>query len=62
MSAKNRRAYVAVRLPPEGLARIRGFAERETEGNISQMIRKLLTEAIRHRDARADAPIPEEPT
>ena len=52
MSARNRREYVAVRLSPEGLTRVRGFADVETEGNVSQMIRKLLAEAIQQRDPR----------
>jgi len=41
-----------VRLAVDGLSRIRAMAEQETEGNVSQMVRKLLAEAIQHRDAR----------
>ena len=40
----------AVRLTDSGLDRVRGLAEAETEGNVSQMIRKLLAEAIAVRD------------
>lgn len=47
------REYVAVRLSPEGLAKVRELAEQETEGNASQMIRKLLGEALAARTNRA---------
>jgi hypothetical protein len=47
-----RREYVPVRLSVSGLDRIREMAAQETEGNVSQMIRKLLAEAIQHRDAK----------
>lgn len=50
MPTRRPREYVSVRLSPEGLDRVRELAARETEGNISQMIRKLLTEALAHRD------------
>lgn len=56
MPARNRREYVAIRLSPEGLARVREFAKVETEGNVSQMVRKLLGEAIQHRDAKNRGP------
>jgi hypothetical protein len=44
------RKFTGIRLSDEGLARVREMAEVETEGNVSQMIRKLLAEAIAHRD------------
>ncbi len=44
------REHTAVRLSPAGLARVKELAEVETEGNVSQMIRKLLAEAITARD------------
>ncbi len=43
------REYLSVRLAPAGLAKVRELAAVETEGNVSQMIRKLLSEAL---DAR----------
>jgi len=46
------REYVPVRLSADGIKVIRALAEAETEGNISMMIRKLLTEALQHRDAQ----------
>lgn len=44
-----RRTFVGVRLSPEGLARVRELAATETKGNLSQMVRTLLAEAIRAR-------------
>lgn len=44
------REYVPVRLSPEGLAKVRELARKETEGNVSQMIRKLLAEALASRE------------
>jgi hypothetical protein len=52
MSKKVAREYVAVRLSPDGLARVREMASTETEGNISQMVRRLLSEAIAARDRK----------
>ena len=46
--SSNTRALVSVDLADT----FRALAEAETEGNVSQMIRKLLTEALQHRDAR----------
>lgn len=43
----------AVRLTDNGLDRVRELAEVETEGNVSQMIRKLLREALDARAAEA---------
>ena len=45
-----RREHTAIRLSPDGLAKVRELADKETEGNVSQMVRKLLREAL---DARA---------
>lgn len=50
--ARKRREYVPVRLGVDGLERVRQLADEETEGNVSQMVRKLLAEAIQHRDAK----------
>lgn len=50
------REHVPVRLSTDGMQRIRALAEEETEGNISMMIRKLLTEALQHRDAQKGKP------
>lgn len=52
MAEPRRREHIAVRLSPDGLARVRELAEQETEGNVSQMIRKLLGEALATRDVR----------
>lgn len=38
------------------LAPVRAFAAAETEGNVSQMIRKLVREAIAARQAQARPP------
>jgi hypothetical protein len=48
----DRRAHTAVRLSPDGLARVRELAAEETEGNVSAMLRKLLSEALVARDKR----------
>jgi hypothetical protein len=52
MTSRSPREYVSVRLSPSGLTRVRELADRETEGNLSQMIRKLLSEALAARDRR----------
>lgn len=44
-----RREYIGVRLSPEGVAAVRLLAERETGGNLSEMLRKLLSEALTQR-------------
>jgi hypothetical protein len=44
-----RREYVGVRLSPSGLEAIEKLAAAETEGNLSEMIRKLLGEAVAAR-------------
>lgn len=44
------REHVTIRLGTTGLAKLRELAADETEGNLSQMTRKLLREAL---DARA---------
>lgn len=46
------REYVPVRLSSEGIEHVRRLAEEETEGNVSQMIRKLLGEALAARVAK----------
>jgi hypothetical protein len=46
-----RRPLVGVRLSDEGRAYIERMAERETDGNLSEMIRKLLGEAVTARRA-----------
>lgn len=53
MTPKTPREYVAVRLSPAGLQRVRELAAVECEGNVSQMIRKLLGEALAARDRKA---------
>lgn len=44
-----RRTYVGVRLSPAGLEAIEKLAAMETGGNLSEMIRKLLSEAVTAR-------------
>lgn len=46
------RDHVAVRLSTDGMQYIRAMADEETEGNISMMIRKLLSEAIAARQKK----------
>lgn len=46
------RESVTVRLGAQGLQRVRELAAEETEGNLSQMLRRLLTEAILVRDRK----------
>lgn len=46
------RAFVGVRLSSEGLAQVQALAAKETEGNTSMMIRKLLSEALAARARR----------
>jgi hypothetical protein len=46
------RKLTAVRLSLEGLAEVKALADVETEGNTSQMIRKLLGEALAERRRR----------
>lgn len=50
------REHVTVRLSPDGMARIRELANAETEGNVSMMTRRLLTEALTAREAQKRAP------
>ncbi len=47
------RERFAVRLKPAALVRVRELAAAETEGNVSQMIRKLLAEALDARSKRS---------
>lgn len=54
MTEKEPRIHTAVRLSPAGHARVAELAKVETEGNVSLMIRKLLSEAITARDRRAE--------
>lgn len=46
----DRREHTAIRLSPGALARVRTLADDETEGNVSAMLRKLLSEALLARD------------
>ena len=48
-----KREPITIKLAVAGRQRIRELAKTETEGNESQMVRKLLTEAIAARDRRA---------
>jgi hypothetical protein len=43
------REYTPVRLDPDDRAWVRALAVQETEGNVSQMIRKLVREARAYR-------------
>ena len=44
-----KREFVGVKLSPAGLAAIRDLAAKETVGNLSEMIRLLLSEAVAAR-------------
>ncbi|MGH3942493.1 MAG: hypothetical protein ACRDTG_28495 [Pseudonocardiaceae bacterium] len=47
-----RRQAIAIRLSAEGLAVVKDLAERETGGNLSEMCRKLLSEAVAARQTQ----------
>lgn len=53
MASDRNREPVTVRLSVDGMARLRELAAAESEGNVSQMIRKLLAEALQTRDRKA---------
>jgi len=40
-----------VRFRPDGLAVVRQYADAETDGNVSEMIRRLVAEAVAARQA-----------
>lgn len=48
-----RRPLVAIRLSTEGLEFIDQLAARETDGNRSEMVRRLLLEAVTARQKRS---------
>lgn len=50
---KPARQHTAIRLSPEALERVEQLADDETEGNVSAMLRKLLSEALRAREGKA---------
>lgn len=50
----SRNRFVGVRLSPAGYDVLQRMADDETNGNLSEMMRTLLREAITHREARAD--------
>lgn len=52
MSDRPNREPITVRLNPDGVAAVRAMAEQETDGNMSLMIRLLLTEAIQARTSK----------
>lgn len=52
VAERDRREHVSVRLSKDGMARVRELAGEETEGNQSQMLRRLLAEALRARTRR----------
>jgi len=47
---------IALRLSPAGHDVIRDMARRETDGNVSEMVRILLREAVAARMNRQDTP------
>lgn len=49
---KPARIVFNVRLNPESVDTLQGYADDETEGNVSAMIRKLLAEAITARTSK----------
>lgn len=55
MPAKRPRTHTAIRMAPEALKRVEQLAEKETEGNVSAMLRKLVVEALQVRDDRTEA-------
>jgi len=48
-----RRPVLGLRLSDEDRKYIEGLAERETDGNLSEMIRRLLAEAVTARQKTA---------
>jgi hypothetical protein len=46
------RKFVGVRLAPTGRAAIQELADREAGGNLSEMVRRLLSEAVTARRKR----------
>lgn len=48
-----RRTFTGVRLSETGRDAIQYYADRETGGNVSEMIRRLLAEALTARQRRA---------
>lgn len=47
-----RRKAIAVRLHDDGIDAIQELADREVDGNFSEMVRKLLAEAVAARRAK----------
>jgi hypothetical protein len=47
-----RREPVPLRLSPAGRQAVQELADKETDGNLSEMIRKLLAEAVAARQRR----------
>jgi hypothetical protein len=43
---------MGVKLSDEGIATVQDLADRETEGNFSEMVRRLLSEAVAARQAK----------
>lgn len=46
------REQISLRLRGDALARVTELAKQETEGNVSQMVRKLLAEALQARASK----------
>jgi hypothetical protein len=47
-----RRPLIGVKISDEGRQHLQRLADVETDGNLSEMIRKLLSEAVAARQAR----------
>ena len=56
MTGEARSETVQTRWLPAEITPVRELATAETEGNVSQMIRKLVREALTARAARTGAP------
>jgi hypothetical protein len=50
-SGRRELTHSSIKLGLDQIGRAQHWARRETEGNVSQMVRKLLDEAIAARDA-----------
>lgn len=53
MTDRPPREQIALRLNASQLAKVREMATRETDSNVSLMLRKLIGEALDHRGAGA---------
>lgn len=56
-----RRENVPLKLRPLAIVKVTAMAEKETKGNVSEMLRKLIAEAMAARVGKDCLPAGEEP-